>query len=531
MPTDTQTAQLQLRTVPAGFYRGFNPAVSITAKALIVALMLLILLAPAMATRELQMLKDLVLTRFAGWYVYLLAAFVVFNLGVICLPVSGRLRLGPPGARPEIGTFSWLAMMFCAGIGIGILVFSVSEPVSDFLNNPDIMAGGTPSAQAETLPSAMRFVFFHWGLSAWSSYVIVGLALGLACHRNGHPLTMRSGLEPLVGKRLEGRLGDVIDVLAILATVSGIATTIVLGLEHICSGLSELTGSPFFADQAGNPPLVALLTALVLAIAATIASIVSGMERGVKWTSHCGIALAFVVLAVFVIFGGKAEVLSVFAESVQRYVETLPSQIVMLYDPVQDSARHVWQGDWTIFYWAWWIAFAPFVGLFLVRISKGRTVRQFVLGAMLGPSLMCFVWFSGTGGSALLMEIDGRAGGAILQAEHAYRIVAAVNVMLGPTGAALMTGALTLLFVVLIMASSTAAIIAIKAIGAGGSPLGETPLHSMLWAVAIAALTGAIIAAGGIGAIRDAMLVMTLPFSVVLAGMFLSVMRHLVRGA
>ncbi|WP_226625273.1 BCCT family transporter [Alloyangia pacifica] len=531
MPSDTQTAQLQLRTVPAGFYRGFNPAVSITAKVLITLLMLLILLAPALATQQLQMLKDLVLTRFAGWYIYLLSGFVLFNLTVVCLPVSGRLRLGPPGARPEIGTFSWLAMMFCAGIGIGILVFSVSEPVSDFLTNPDTLGGALPAAQAETLPSAMRFVFFHWGLSAWSSYVIVGLALGLSCHRNGHPLTMRSALEPLIGKRLEGRLGDVIDVLAILATVSGIATTIVLGLEHICSGLSELTGSPFFADQAGNPPLVALLTALVLAIAATIASIVSGLERGVKWTSHCGIALAFVVLAVFVVFGGGARVIGVFVTSLLRYVQTLPSQMVTLYDPVQDSARHLWQGDWTIFYWAWWIAFAPFVGLFLVRISKGRTVRQFILGAMLGPSLMCFAWFSGTGGSALLMEIDGRAGGTILQAEHAYRIVAAVNVMLGPTGAVLMTAVLTLLFLVLIMASSTAAIIAIKSIGAGGSPQGETPLHSMLWAVVIAALTGAIIAAGGIGAIRDAMLVMTLPFSAVLALMFLSVLRHLASGA
>ncbi|WP_353474999.1 BCCT family transporter [Salipiger sp. H15] len=531
MPAETRTAQLQLRTVPQGFYRGFNPAVSITAKALIVALMLLILLAPGPATGELQALKDLVLTRFAGWYIYLLAGFVLFNLVVICLPVSGRLRLGPPGARPEIGTFSWLAMMFCAGIGIGILVFSVSEPVSDFLANPDILAGELPAARPETLTSAMRFVFFHWGLSAWSSYVIVGLALGLACHRNGHPLTMRSALEPLVGKRLEGRLGDVIDVLAILATVSGIATTIVLGLEHICSGLSELTGSAFFADQAGNPPLVALLTALVLALAATIASICSGMERGVKWTSHCGIALAFVVLAVFVVCGGGTGVIRVFAESLWHYAATLPRQMVTLYDPVAERAEHLWQGDWTIFYWAWWIAFAPFVGLFLVRISRGRTVREFILGAMLGPSLMCFAWFSGTGGSALLMEIDGRAGGTILGAEHAYRLVAAVNVMLGPTGAALMTGVLTLLFVVLIMASSTAAIIAIKSIGAAGSPLGETPLHSMLWAVAIAALTGAIIAAGGIGAIRDAMLVMTLPFSLVLAAMFLAVLRQLLRGA
>ncbi|ANT62477.1 hypothetical protein AYJ57_18975 [Salipiger sp. CCB-MM3] len=529
MTIELPPSQIRVRTVAGGFYRGFNPVVSLSAKLLITLGTLFLLLAPEVSTTVLEALKRLTLTRFAGWYVYIMGGFVVFNLVLVCLPISGRITLGIPGVKPEHGTLSWLSMMFCAGIGIGILVFSVSEPVSNFLSNPDILAGDISAGSAETVPSAMRFVFLHWGLSAWSCYVVIGLALGLACHRSGHPMTIRSALAALLGRRLEGALGHGIDIVSILAIAAGITTTIVLGLEQICSGLSILTGSAFFADSVGNPPLVALLSALVLTIAVTIASVVSGVERGVKWMSNAGIVLAFVVLVVFIFCGGRDGVAVVFAQSVTAYVTALPGQIFTLYGDGSElgAAQRGWQSDWTIFYWAWWIAFAPFVGVFLARISRGRSVRQFICGAMLGPTVMCFIWFSATGGSALLMELGGRGGGRILEAEHAFRVFAAIDVMLPGPGGVAVKALLALLLLVLVVSSATAAIIAIKSIGAGGSELAETPMHSILWAVLIATATGAVIAVGGVGSIRDLMVVGAVPFSFILVAMLLSVIRQL----
>ncbi|QGX99752.1 BCCT family transporter [Roseovarius faecimaris] len=517
---------LQINTVQRGVYEGFNLVVSVCAKLLVVCMVIFLVMLPDVSARLLELLKTATLTVFASWYVYVLALILLSCFVIACLPVSKRLRLGPDGVLPEHSTKSWLAMMFCAGIGIGTLAFAVSEPVSHFLINPDILAGTMETGGAAAVSSAMRFVYLHYGFSAWATYAIVGLALGLACHRHGQPMTMRSGLVAILGKRLEGSAGHVIDVISILAVIAGITTTIVIGLEQICSGLSMLTGSRFFADNSGNPPLIALFTALVVLTAVAIASIVSGVERGVKWVSQLGFVLFFTVLAVFVVFGGGVRVLGVLADGTVTYLKSVAVHATTIYDPkisAASSAQRDWQGDWTIFYWAWWIAFAPFVGMFVAQISRGRTLREFILGTMIAPAFMCFIWFAGTGGTALMLELDGTAAGAILSAEHAYRLYETVDIMLSPGVAAVFKAVLVLLFLILIVASASAAIIAIKSIGAGGSKLAETPFHSILWAFVIAANAGAIMAVGGVASIRDVMIVSALPSSMILALMLVSV--------
>lgn len=522
MPTDSDHETLIIQTVNTGFYQGFNPIVAMLAKAVILLIVAALVTMPDTSAVVLDRLKSGTLSVFAGWYIYLLAIFVVFNLVLVILPVSGKTVLGPDRSLPDHSTQSWLSMMFCAGIGIGILVFSVSEPISHSASNPDLLNGDLVPGSEANVVSALRFTYLHWGVSAWGCYAVIGLALGLSCHRHGQPMTMRSAVAVLFGKSLERAPGHIIDVIAILAIVSGITTTIVLGLEQICTGLSELTGSPFFADNAGNPPLTALLTALVIALSVAIASVVSGVDRGVKWTSQLGIILSFGVLVIFVTFGAGTRVFGIFADSSIAYLATLPQQIFTLYDPSASevsAANRAWQENWTVFYWAWWIAFAPFVGLFLARISRGRTIREFILGAMLGPTAMCFIWFAGTGGTALLLEHDGIAAGRIADAEHAFRIYETVDVMLGPTFAAIVKVVLVFLFLVLIVASSTAAIVAIKSIGAAGSGFAETPFHSAMWAFVIAAMTGAVMAVGGVESIRDVMIVGALPFSVIMAAM------------
>lgn len=518
------TVLLQIPIVGTGFYRGFNAVVSVTTKVLLAGLVVLLITWPHVSEHVLASFERFTLSKFANWYVYLLAAFVFFNGLLVFLPISGRIRLGPDGAKPEHSTMAWLSMMCCSGVGIGILVFSVSEPISDFISNPKILSGTVRPESAAAAPAAMQFVFLHWGLSAWCTYSVIALALGLSCHRFGQPMTIRSTIAPIFGRRLEGLAGHLVDVLSLMAIIAGITTTIVFGLQEICTGLSTLTGSSVFADHAGNPPLTALLTALIVAIAVASASIISGPHRGVKWVSQLGILIAFGVFLVFVTFGGRGAVVPLLFGAGYHYILNLPTEITTLY---RIGPARNWQNEWTIFYWAWWISFAPFVGLFLARISFGRTVREFIIGATLAPTIMCIVWFSGTGGSALLMELDGRAGGSIVQAEHSFRIYAAVRVMLPSVASMFVDGVLVLLFLLLVVASTTAAIMAVKSIGAAGSPHGETPFHSCLWAVIIAAITGAVMAVGGSDAIRAVMIIGAAPFSLVMAMMLIAVILML----
>lgn len=518
---------LAIHTVKRGYYEGFNPAVSITAKALIVLLVFILILAPASSGVALEALKSSTLHYFGAWYIYLLASFVLACAVLLALPISGRIKLGADGDIPAHSTVAWLSMMFCSGIGVGILVFSVSEPISHLTNNPDIINGIVAAGSAEAVTSSLRFVFLHWGVSAWACYAVIGMALGLACHRRSQPMTMRSAVAPLFGRKLEGLAGHAIDIISILAIIAGITTTIVLGLEQICTGLSALTGSPFFADQLGNPPLTALLTALVVTVAIAIASLTSGLDRGVKWTSTLGMGLAFSLLAIFAMHGPTSELITTLAQTTITYARALPTEMFTVHATAPNGEARLsdWQAEWTIFYWAWWIAFAPFIGLFLARISRGRTLREFILGSVLAPSALCFLWFTVMGGSAIFLELDGSASGQIMNAPHAFRIYETIEAALVPGAQTMIKAVVALLFLVLIVASSTAAIIAIKSIGASGGELGETPTHSMIWALVIASVAGAVMSVGGVGSIRDVMIVGAVPFSGIMALMLISVVK------
>ena len=528
----TRQTSLNIHTVPSGFYEGFNPVVSMSAKLIMALLVLWLMAFPNTAGALLEHLKHTTLSIFGTWYEWLLAATFLLCIGILVHPASKRIKLGGDYDIPEHSTLSWLSMMFCAGIGAGILAFSVSEPISHLTENPDLLAGTVTAGSEDSAASALRFAFLHWGFSAWACYALVGVALGLSCHRDGHPLTMRSALEPLLGRWLEGPLGHGIDVISILAISSGIITTIVLGLEQICAGLFILTGHPFFADKAGNAPFAALMTALVVSTSIAIGSVVSGVNRGVKWTSNTGVFLAFGLLAIFVVMGSGSFVAGAFVDGVGAYLRALPAEMLGIHTTGQNAEPQAdWRGQWTFFYWAWWIAFAPFVGLFLARISRGRSLREFVLGAVIAPALMCFLWFAITGGSAIMLELDGTADGRIIAAPHAFRIYETIDLLLPSMAAPGMKAVILLMFLVLIVSSTSAAIIALKSIGAGGGVLAETPLHSLLWAVVLAAMTGSIMAVGGVQSIRDVMIVGAVPFSFVMLLMLLAVCKTLFRSS
>ena len=309
-----------------------------------------------------------------------------------------------------------------------MLTWAVAEPVYHFQNNPDVIQGLVAGGAEETVRSAYKWAFLHWGLGAWACYAIAGLALGFFCYRRGLPLTMRSSLTPLFGKSLSGPLGHLIDIVAVVATILGVAQTLGFGVEQFVAGLTRI-GIDGLTNDAGTANTNGVLVAIVAIMAFSTASALSGVGKGIKWLSNLNMGLSIFLLAFFLLFGATWFGLQALFVGIWDYVIALPEMMFTVWrsDGVDGSVAtqlEGWQGAWSVFYWAWWIAFAPFVGLFLARISKGRTIREFVLGAIIVPSLMCFVWFTWAGGTAIELTLNGDAGEAIFGAPDGDKIFA-----------------------------------------------------------------------------------------------------------
>ncbi|TQF74020.1 BCCT family transporter [Rhodococcus spelaei] len=326
-----------------------------------------------------------------GWLFILAASgFVLFALW-LAVSKFGRIPLGKDGEKPEFSTVSWIAMMFSAGMGIGLMFFGVAEPLAHFVTPPPGTNGGVGTAMATTM--------FHWSLHPWSTYAVVGLALAYGTYRRGRKQLFSSAFIALLGRRAEGPIGRVIDILAIFATMFGTAASLGLGALQIGSGF-EVTG---WLQEAGTLLLVVIVAVLTLAF---VASAVSGVSKGIQWLSNINMVLAL-VLAVFVfVLGPTVLILNLVPTTLGAYagqIAEMSARSAASSNP--DTAE--WLSSWTIFYWAWWISWTPFVGMFLARISRGRTIREFVVGVILVPSLVSLVWFTVFGGAAIGQQRDG----------------------------------------------------------------------------------------------------------------------------
>lgn len=469
------------------------------------------ILFPDTASEVIGRVQTDVVSAFGWYYVALVAGFVAF---AIWLGVGrwGDITLGKDDDEPEYPLLTWFSMLFATGMGIGLVFWGVAEPLSHYAD-PKPGVTGTPEQLAQ---QAMSQTYLHWGLSAWAIYVVVGLAIAYTVHRKGRPVSIRWSLEPLLGDRVRGRLGDAVDITAVVGTVFGVATSLGLGVLQITAGLDHV------GVAESSTTLQVVLIVIITAIATL--SVVSGLDKGLKWLSNINVSMAGVLLVLVLVLGPTLFLLREFVQSIGTYLaQVIPLMFnVSAYSGAEGEA---WQASWTTFYWGWWISWSPFVGVFIARISRGRTVRQFVGGVLLVPTIVCFLWFSVLGGSALHRELFGQ-GGLVGEGGEVVPENALFDLLGGlPGGTVLSIGAIILITLFFITSADSGALV-VSMLAAGGDPRPRTPLR-VVWAALGGVLAIALLLAGGLTALQTAAILIALPFSVVIIGMVLSTARAL----
>jgi len=525
-----QSGRLPISVAQSGFYEGFNRFVTFGAKALLAIFIIWVALAPEKAKLILADIQGGTVNLFSGWYMYVTFFFVLVCLGLALWPKSGRTRLGHAHERPEFSNFSWFSMMFGAGIGVGMLTYSTAEPIFHFANNPDVIAGAVDAQSAENVRVAYKWAMFHYALTPWACYGIVGMALGYFSYNRDLPLTIRSGLMPLFGKHLSGPLGHVVDIVAIIATISGVGVTIGYGVSQFASGVFNITGAEWMSAGGGKPTLAAQLSALVIIMIASTVSAISGVKKGIKWLSNINMSLSFFLLVFFLIFGATLFAFKTFFLAIWDYLIAFPEMSLSVWSASGDEtekALAAWQAAWSIFYWAWWIGFAPFVGLFLARVSRGRTIREYVFGAMFVPTLMCLTWFALVGGTAVNLELIGTAKGAILDADISAQLYETVNLILSSGLAKLMSFVIVILLLTYLVTSADSAVLIINTISSAGDSGQKDAKHIIMWGLILTAVIAVLLIAGGMDALRSIMIIGALPFSLVMALMAISLIKAL----
>ena len=529
--TNDQDAAVTITTRSSGFYEGFNPVVALAPKILVAALILWVGLSPSAAGQVLLEVQTWSTQNFGGWYVYVTAFYTIVCLALGIWPRTAHVKLGQIDEKPEFSMFTWLSMMFGAGIGIGMLTYSTAEPIFHFANNPDTIKGLTTGLDEDNVRNAYKWAMLHYGVTPWACYGVVGISLGYLSYNRGLPLTIRSALQPLFGRAMSGGFGHVVDIVAILATIVGLSVTIGYGVSQFASGLFNISGADWLVGEGGKPTLLAQLVGLILIISASCLSAMSGLQKGIKWLSNINMGLSVFLIAFFVLFGATFFALQTFFYAIWDYLIALPAMSTTVWRAAGTEtsvALEGWQASWTIFYWAWWIAFAPFVGLFLARVSRGRTIREYVIGAMIIPSLICLVWFTFIGATAIDLELSGVAQGAIVNADISAQLFETINLILTPNMAVGLSVVIVVLLLTFLVTSADSGILIINTLASGGNQSQKQTKHVVIWGTLFSILIGVLLAAGGMDALRSVMIIGALPFSIVMALMAVSLTKTLV---
>ncbi|MDA0680843.1 MAG: BCCT family transporter [Proteobacteria bacterium] len=450
-------------------------------------------------------LKVWITTKFDWTFMISMNVFVLFCI-YIAVSKLGRVRLGGPDAKPRYGYAGWLAMLFAAGVGIGLMFFGVLEPVTHSLHPP---LGIDPEDTAAATAAGMSAAIAHWGLHAWGVYALVGLALAFFCFNRGLPLTMRSAFYPLFGKAVWGPLGHVIDVTAVLATIFGLATSLGLGAEQMAGGLNYLFG----ISPTGTTKVV-LVTGI---ISIALVSVVTGLDRGVKLLSEINMVLAGVLVLFVIIAGPTLILLKTFVTATVDYLYYLPR--LSNWIGREDTAFY---HDWSTFYWAWWVSWSPFVGMFIARISYGRTAREFVIWVLLIPTVIGIIWMSTFGGTALQqLLVDGYRGVADSAPE-----LALFKMLEGLPFTEFVSAAGLVLIAIFFVTSADSGSLVVDMITAGGKM--DAPVRQrVFWCVLVGLVAIVLLLGGGVASLQALAISVGLPFCFVLLLMCVSLYKGL----
>ncbi|WP_208587603.1 glycine betaine uptake BCCT transporter [Gracilibacillus suaedae] len=463
--------------------------------------------APSSFEELTENIQAMITSTFGWYYLILVTVIVLFCIFLIFSPV-GAIKLGKPDDKPDFKKSTWFAMLFSAGMGIGLVFWGAAEPLSHYLN-PPLAEGGTNAAQKE----AMRYVFFHWGIHAWGIYAMVALVLAYFKFRKNEPGLVSATLKPLFGSKMDGGFGKVIDVLAVFATVVGVATTLGFGAAQINGGLSYLTGVPNnFAVQF----IIIIVVTILFMISAS-----TGLGKGIKYLSNTNMVLAVGLFALMFFIGPTILILNMFTDSVGGYIQNL-IQMSFRIAPLNEEHR-TWINDWTIFYWAWWISWSPFVGIFIARVSRGRTIREFMMVVLLLPSVVSFLWFTTFGISSIGVQKSGNIDLSPLPTEQILFAVFSEY----PGSVILSIVAIALISTFFITSADSATFV----LGMQTTYGSLTPPNrvKMIWGIAQSAIALVLLYSGGLQALQNILVIAALPFSFIMCLMMLSLYRSLAK--
>ena len=485
-----------------GWLAGTNPVMSVGAGIVVLIFVLFTVADPEYANALYSAAKNFIAKELAWYYIGLVSIILFIVVGLV-FTRYGSVRLGKDSDRPEFSNFSWFSMLFGAGIGIGILFWSIAEPISYFQGNPFVSESQQLTAEAAQV--AMRVSIFHWGLHGWAVFALSGLILSYFSYRKGLPLSIRSSLYPIFGDRIYGPIGHIADLLAVFGTVFGIATSLGMGAQQMNTGMNYLLGVEVSTTNT-------ILLIAVISIIATI-SVVTGLNRGIRLLSELNMRLTMVILGLFLVFGPTAYLLGSLVTNFGDYV-VHAVELGFWVDPDPESQ---WQGWWTIFYWGWWISWAPFVGIFIARISKGRTVREFILGVLIAPTLLAVIWITIFGNTAMFIELFG-SGGVVeaVNADTTMALFKTIELMSGSDlVVTLMASICTIMLVTYFVTSADSATLVVCTLISMGdtNPLAR---YRVFWSAGIGSVAAVLLVAGGLGALQTATVVAALPFSIIL---------------
>ncbi len=516
-----------------GLFHGIDPTLTLISKILVIGFVVVCGVLADKAGALFTEVSGDILHRFK-WFYLAMATGVLLFLSYLMISRFGNIKLGKDDEAPEFSLGSWLSMLFSAGMGIGLLFWSVAEPMWHYASNP-FSDTGMSAASAET---SMRISFFHWGLHPWALYITVALGLAYMSYRKGRPLTIRSTLEPLFGEeRMQGWFGQVIDIMVVSITAFGIATSFGLGVEQMSTGIEKL-----FNVEVGIGTQIVLIFGISLI---AIMSVMSGVGRGVRLLSIGNVVLSGLLLAGVMLFGPTRYILHTWLEGTADYTQNIIG--LSLWSDAQNDSQ--WQNWWTAFYWAWWLTWAPFVGMFIARISRGRTIRELIVGALIVPALITFLWISAFGGSALKYEQEDKAahqtqveeqqltgeaaefkGGAILLATKAdstqaiFTLFDVIEERSGATVSYILSALATILLVTYFVTSADSGTLVLCTLTSRGSL--EPPQASRVaWGLVIGAIAAGLLWAGGLKTVQTATICAALPAAVLVVLMALSIYK------